>query len=416
MTLGLNNSTPSPGAQNVAVVLIDDVDLPNRIVHARDKTNVLFQISFRATEAGILRVPEPGEKWTAVRIGWQWYLDKKLTNTPEQTWINENMGVGDSLIDANTLYATVSSFILSGLPLGASVYDALTTDGTTASYTLHRQPVAAETIQAFINGLLIDPRLYSLSGSTITFQDVPHAGTLIVYYQTLSNTLSDAATVKGQAVISGSEFRTGFVQAVSTSESNAIVNLTLSRVAAGDALVVVDMVATGAIQITAITDTQNNTWVLGEQFADPDGDICTSIWYALNAAAGDTTLSIKLGDGTGASARANSMIALELAGIATSGALVGNNAQHNSAGTTGTAPSLTPTADAIVVSALATYAAETFTTANGFVSEKIEGIDTVTYIGVAIKEVASGVASNAPVWTLNTSLHSSGIAIALKIL
>lgn len=182
--MALASSAVRSVAPQKIVVRIDEIDVVNRVCHARDKTNVLIQVSFRDAPGGVLQIPAQNERWTVTRIGHgPWYLDKKLDSHDDHTWVEENMHPGDTRLSTdNTLFIEAEAIQINGIPFGYMTYASFTTDGTTESYTLPETPVQMP--MAFINGLLINPSTFVINGSSLIFATAPPSGTLVVYYQT----------------------------------------------------------------------------------------------------------------------------------------------------------------------------------------------------------------------------------------
>ena len=71
------------------LVTINEVDVANRVVHARDKMDADLQISWRDTGGSMTAVPTAGERWTARREGYIWYLENRLATQDEHEQIAE---------------------------------------------------------------------------------------------------------------------------------------------------------------------------------------------------------------------------------------------------------------------------------------------------------------------------------------
>lgn len=193
--------------QELIVVKIDQVDLANRQAHVTDKTDSPFIVSFRSTPGGIFHVPAQGEKWTAKRLGATWHLDQRLDSLDEHTWAVANMGAGDTRISsAGTLHLRTDVVEINDRSFGATVTDYFYSASLGfTSVTLGGTPVSAETVQVFLNGVLVPLRIWTLSGRTLTFSTTMGAGDLTIYYQTMLHQMDDAATVVGRAIISAAE-------------------------------------------------------------------------------------------------------------------------------------------------------------------------------------------------------------------
>lgn len=187
------------------VIDIDDVDIPNRTVTGHDKTNVLIQASFREAPGAALRIPTQGEKWTVQRIGYQWRLGQRLDSPDEHTTLTDSMAPGDSRISAGgTLHVVGEAINYNGQPVGATTWNVFDADGVATVFALDVEAVHPQTVQAFANGLLIDPRMFTVAGDTVTFLTAPPSGTLVFYFQRSGFVYEDAAVVSGKAVIVGS--------------------------------------------------------------------------------------------------------------------------------------------------------------------------------------------------------------------
>lgn len=196
--------TPQPNQK--IVVTIEEIDVPTRTVHARDKTNAMIQASFHQAPGASLRIPSQGELWTCERVGFQWRLDQRIDTVDEHTYANESMQAGDTRLAADgTLHVIGDAIVYNGQPFGATTYSVFTPDGVATVFTLGIAPVSKHTVQAFENGLLLDPRSYVLSGAKLTFYAAPAAGTLVIYYQRSGFVFEDAAVVVGKAQISAAE-------------------------------------------------------------------------------------------------------------------------------------------------------------------------------------------------------------------
>lgn len=105
---------PLVGATNYAVVTVDEVDIVNRLFHAKDKTNSSFQVSFRESAGGFLQVPLLGEKWLIELIGKQWHITGRLDSLEDHQWMVDNMNPGDARIQANKLVIKASEIEIIG--------------------------------------------------------------------------------------------------------------------------------------------------------------------------------------------------------------------------------------------------------------------------------------------------------------
>jgi hypothetical protein len=166
--------------------MVDDVDMDARLVHARDRTGSRIQVSFRDQPGGITLVPSPGERWIAVRKGYSWFLDKRMDSAEEHEEL-AGYAPGDMRIMADGAVRIIGdSLTFNGLPVGSpplvDVFEdpVLGFDAVTLS-----ESALEDSIQVYINGLLIPASIYTFDGTTgITFDDtMGDAGFLQVVYR-----------------------------------------------------------------------------------------------------------------------------------------------------------------------------------------------------------------------------------------
>lgn len=187
------------------VVRIDEIDVTNRVCHARDKTNVLIQVSFRDAPGGILQIPAQGERWTVTRIGQgPWYLDKKLDSHDDHEFVKDTMTAGDTRLGGvGTTHIETGKMKMNGRGFGSTVFDDHYSASAWTTVTLASDPVSTHSIQVFLNGLLIAPNGYQVNGRVITFNSAMSTGNLVIFYQVWAYAYDDATTVVGRAIISG---------------------------------------------------------------------------------------------------------------------------------------------------------------------------------------------------------------------
>lgn len=191
----------TPQFQQITVT-IDEIDVATRTVHAHDKTNATIQASFREAPGATLRIPSQGELWTCQRIGFQWHLNQRIDTVDELAYTNDSMSPGDArLAAAGTLHVLGEGISFNGQPIGATTYSVFTADGTNTVFTLGIEPVHPHSVQVFENGLLIDPRAFTVVGANVNFFTPPAAGTLIIYYQRSGFVYEDTAVATGKAVL-----------------------------------------------------------------------------------------------------------------------------------------------------------------------------------------------------------------------
>lgn len=104
------------GASNYIIVTVDEVDISNRIVHCKDRTQSNIQCSFRDAPGGIFYIPNQGERWLARKIGNIFYLANKLDTTDDQTFMKANMLPGDARISAGQLFMNIDNFNFATTP------------------------------------------------------------------------------------------------------------------------------------------------------------------------------------------------------------------------------------------------------------------------------------------------------------
>lgn len=164
--------------QEHIVVKIDQVDLANRQAHVTDKTDSPFVVSFRSAPGGVFHVPTQGEKWTAKRLGATWHLDQRLDSLDEHTWAVANMGDGDTRIEGTRVF-------VNHRPFGPTIVETFLSDPAAfTAVTLAHTPTGAGQVSVYLNGLLAQESLWTLSGKTITFIPAMAAGYVNVEYQT----------------------------------------------------------------------------------------------------------------------------------------------------------------------------------------------------------------------------------------
>jgi hypothetical protein len=114
-------SSFTPNNNERITVRIDEVDIPKRIVHGRDKHNSPINVSFR-TSGAFTHVPTIGEFWTASRSGFEWKLESRV-DTPEQHEALLELSQGDIRVDADGDIhlnpGPTGEVLVSGTPLGS---------------------------------------------------------------------------------------------------------------------------------------------------------------------------------------------------------------------------------------------------------------------------------------------------------
>jgi hypothetical protein len=173
--MALGNRTQQ---QEAIIVRIDQVDVPNQIAHAFDKTDSPMQVAFRLQAGGIEHIPSQGEKWTAMKLGHTWHLDRMLDSLDEHLWEVANLQPGDTTLTGARIYINHGLF-------GPTVVETFHSDPTPFTVlALAFAPVGAGQTQVFVNGLLAQESLWTLSDKTITFVPTMGYGYVNVQYQT----------------------------------------------------------------------------------------------------------------------------------------------------------------------------------------------------------------------------------------
>lgn len=187
------------------VVRIDEIDVTNRVCHARDKTNVLIQVSFRDAPGGVLQIPAQDERWTVTRIGQgPWYLDKKLDSHDDHEFVKDTMVAGDTRLGGvGTTHIETGKVKMNGRGFGTTVFDDHYSASAWTTVTLASDPVSNGSIQVILNGVIVAPNLYRVSGRVITFNSTMATGNLLISYQVWAYAYDDSDTVVGKAVVSG---------------------------------------------------------------------------------------------------------------------------------------------------------------------------------------------------------------------
>jgi len=192
-------------SQDTIRVIIDDVDIPNGVAHARDQTAAIIQVRFNEQPGGTMLVPEAGQTWTVVRRGYTWYLDRRVDLSDLS-----GLEVGDLKIEASkSLIIEGTSGAINNNPFGATIHDHYYSPTTGwGSVILSRDPVGLITIRPYLNGLEVMPNLWTYDQATrvLTFYTtIGEVGNLVVVYQTWVKLLDDAATVIGKSYITAIE-------------------------------------------------------------------------------------------------------------------------------------------------------------------------------------------------------------------
>jgi len=197
------DSHNTPAAETI-IVQIDDIDMANRLVHAFDKTNVRITASYRNQPGGLMLIPSRGERWTAHRSGWIWYLDKRIDSADEAAHAVANLSPGDARLSASGIIdTTMRGFYMNNRGIGPTVKDNFYQDTGFTSVVLSSAPVSFESLHPTLNGMAISNDLYTydFDTRTVTFNSTMGAGALLVTYQTWVYANDDAARLGPSARI-----------------------------------------------------------------------------------------------------------------------------------------------------------------------------------------------------------------------
>lgn len=181
------------GQTNI-IVKIDQVDLDHRIAHAFDKTGAPIQVSWRQSAGGVTRIPNQGEKWTAQKVGFTWYLEDKLDSLDEHSYVQSSMQPGDTRLSADgTIHIKADAAHINGRGIAPVVHDTFNETSSFTSIVLASEVSTPESIMIFVNGLLVSPVHWLIDNDnrTITFATAQAAGEVVVYYQTWAEALDD---------------------------------------------------------------------------------------------------------------------------------------------------------------------------------------------------------------------------------
>lgn len=158
------------------LVRVVGVDIPNRLVHCKDKHNGTFIAAYKDTPVAH-QIPQTGDIWSIVRRSGHWLMQNRIEQDDEIAR-TASLSPGDVHIKAP------AAVKLNDGNLGYTTWEQFTMDGILTAVTLAVAPVYAKTVQAFDHtGLLILPNTYTLAGAVLTFGSPPSAGAVTVYYQ-----------------------------------------------------------------------------------------------------------------------------------------------------------------------------------------------------------------------------------------
>ena len=165
---------------------IDDVDVENRLVWVFDKTKNRIQCTMRESAAGILRIPKQGEQWTLSRQSnfSPWILEKKLDSTTEHEAVIENMTPGDLRVSGSDTSSNVyvdGQLVINGNPPASGILQHEFFTGTSfSSITLQKAPGPSPLV--FLDGLLVAPPQWTVTGNILSFDPELLGENLSVYY------------------------------------------------------------------------------------------------------------------------------------------------------------------------------------------------------------------------------------------
>lgn len=173
----------TPADHDYIVVLIDEVDIEKRMAWGIDKTNAKIPCSMTETIGGIWRIPNQGEFWTVERKGYIWYIDKKIDSSEEHTSAIDTLAPGDVRISGTNEDSNIfitGNIAHNGHPLETNLEaQTFNSDNPFTEVTLSQIPIGA--VLVYLNGLLVDPSLWTITNKVITFTDPMGAGQVTVY-------------------------------------------------------------------------------------------------------------------------------------------------------------------------------------------------------------------------------------------
>jgi hypothetical protein len=168
-------------------VIIEEIDAPNRVAHARDKFGGKLQISYDSSTGGMTFVPEVNEVWVVVRDELQWaFIYRVEDGTGTDRVPVGDLAAGDTKIRAaNAIQFDAASIMVNGFPIGLTIWERFELSADTDEVVLIKQPVDIRSVQVHNNRSLVDPFGIAVSDEerTLTFSPALSAGVAIVYYQ-----------------------------------------------------------------------------------------------------------------------------------------------------------------------------------------------------------------------------------------
>jgi hypothetical protein len=180
---------PAQGYEFIGVV-VDEVDAAARSCSATDRTGAVLQVSFRDQSGGVAYVPSPGERWVAVRRGYQWFLDRRMDSEDEGTALAA-YEPGDMRISApGTIRVEAQQMTLNGAPLGATVTDEFEDPASGFASVALSEDADEQSIQVYLNGLLTPTAAWTYDAPTraLTFSPaLGEVGFLVAVYRPSSS-------------------------------------------------------------------------------------------------------------------------------------------------------------------------------------------------------------------------------------
>lgn len=172
--------------QERILITINEVDVKNRAVHAKDKMNADLQVSWRDTGSTVTVVPAAGERWTARREGYIWYLENRLDDEEAQAFV-ETLAPGDQVLAstgslflrAPAIFAN-SNFETEGIIFSLGGFEAIKDSEFDSGYKSRKTDDAEPRFQARIDGRLewgdgispFDVSLYRVQSDFLQTEDL----------------------------------------------------------------------------------------------------------------------------------------------------------------------------------------------------------------------------------------------------
>lgn len=164
---------------------IEEVDVSQRRITCKDKTDRIFQIDFPFSGPA-WSMPMNGERWTLVREGYSWFLGQRLDDGTGDRVSLDSLQPGDTRVRARgILHLDAKTLKFNQVAFGVQNWQQFTVPAAENDILLAYRPLNIKAIQAFNNGILVPPLNITLQpdGRTLLFAPTLSAGTLVVYYQ-----------------------------------------------------------------------------------------------------------------------------------------------------------------------------------------------------------------------------------------